>query len=271
MTDRVSLQVSEGIAHVRLNRPDKLNALDPAMIQALHAAGEQLASDRGVRVVVLSGEGRAFCAGLDFTGFMRMAGQDVESQKNVNMTARTDASPANYIQDACWLWHRLPVPVIAAVHGAAFGGGLQLALGADMRYARPDARLSIMEIKWGLIPDMSGTQALRHLVRQDIAKELTFTGRQIEGTEAAELGLVTRVYDDPLTAALETARTIASKSPDAIRAGKRLWNTVMEGTTEDNLVLEERLQVSLVGQPNNREAIQANLENRPPQFKDPDA
>ena len=162
------------------------------------------------------------------------------------------------------------MPVIAAVHGPAFGGGLQIALGADIRYVRPDAQLSVMEIKWGLVPDMSGTQTLRHLTSLDVAKELAFTGKIINGTEAVELGLATRVSENPLEEALATAREIASKSPDAIRAVKRLLNDSVQSTLADGLRLEAKLQASLIGSPNQVEAVRANLEKREPKFSDPD-
>jgi enoyl-CoA hydratase/carnithine racemase len=163
----------------------------------------------------------------------------------------------------------LPVPVIAAVHGAAFGGGLQIALGADIRLVAPDAKLSVMEIKWGLIPDMTGTQTLRRLVRLDVAKELTFSGRIVSGEEAVGLGLATRVSSTPLEDALALAAEIAQKSPDAIRAGKQLLNESGLTTLEDGLRLEERLQLGLIGSPNQVEAVQANMEKRAPRFKDP--
>jgi enoyl-CoA hydratase/carnithine racemase len=183
---------------------------------------------------------------------------------------RIDGSPANFAQQAAYVWKALAVPVIAAVHGVAYGGGLQIALAADVRFVAPDAKLSIMEIKWGLIPDMSGTQTLRHLVRLDVAKELTFSGRIVSGTEACALGLATRVSETPREAALALAREIAGKSPDAIRAGKRLLNSAGTVSVADGLRLEEELQLSLIGRPNQVEAVQANLEKREPRFSDAD-
>src|SRR5262245_10942883 len=189
MSDRVSVRLEGGIADVRLARPDKLNALDPEMFQALVATGERLGADRSLRAVVLSGEGRAFSAGLDVASFMGGGA--------VDLLARSPASLANFAQRAAWVWTEIPVPVVAAVHGVAFGGGLQIALAADVRFVSPDARLSVMEIKWGLVPDMSGTQTLRRLVRLDVAKELTYTGRVVGGAEAVELGLATHLADSP--------------------------------------------------------------------------
>ncbi|RIL05344.1 MAG: crotonase/enoyl-CoA hydratase family protein [Proteobacteria bacterium] len=269
MSDRVVVErLADGVADVRLNRPEKMNALDMPMFEALVATGTELARDRSLRAVVLSGEGRAFCAGLDFTSFQAMAGAG--ERGGPSLLARGDGeSPANFAQRAAWVWTELPVPVIAAVHGVAYGGGLQIALGADLRFVAPDARLSVMEIKWGLVPDMSGTQTLRRLVRLDVAKELTFTGRVVSGPEAVELGLATRVADDPRAAALALAAEIAGKSPDAIRAGKRLLDQSGVVPVAEGLQLEESLQRGLIGRPNQIESVRANLEKRPPRFADP--
>ncbi len=269
MTDRVRVTMEGGVADVRLNRPEKLNALDRAMFEALVATGQALAAERGLRAVVLSGEGRAFCAGLDFASFMAMASSARDPGATLLDRSSAD-SPANFAQRAAWVWTEVPVPVIAAVHGVAFGGGLQIALGADIRIAAPEARFSVMEIKWGLIPDMSGTQTLRHLVRLDVAKELTFTGRVVEGPEAAALGLVTRLDADPHAAALAMAREIAGKSPDAIRAGKQLLNAAPLLDVAAGLQLEERLQRGLLGSPNQVEAAAAALQKREPSFSDPE-
>ncbi len=269
-SERVAVTVDQGVADVRLNRPDKMNALDPEMFAALRDTGRALAADPNVRAVVLRGEGRAFCAGLDFTSFQRM-----QQQRADQSTARAlgvgcgDDSPANFAQQAAWVWHELPVPVIAAVHGVAFGGGLQVALGADLRIVAPDARLSVLEIKWGLVPDMAGTQLLRNLVRLDVAKELTFTGREVSGREAVLLGLATAVADDPRAAAHELARTIAGKSPHAVRAAKRLLNASRTLDLRAGLALEESLQLTLIGSPNQVEAVRANFEKRAPAFTDP--
>lgn len=262
MSERVTVSIHSGIADVRLNRPDKLNALDPEMFGALVAAGERVIADPSVRAVVLSGEGKGFSAGLDVKGFVGSGGA---------LLARDASSVANRAQRAAWVWQEVPVPVIAAIHGVAFGGGLQIALGADIRYATPDSQLSVMEIKWGLVPDMSGTQTLRRLVRLDVAKELTFTGRIVSGTEAAALGLVTRVTDDPRAAALATATEIAGRSPDAIRNGKELLNASGLLLLEDGFLLEEKLQRALLGSPNQIEAAMANFEKRPPNFRNPGA
>ena len=269
MSDRVTVSIMNGVADVRMNRPEKLNALDPAMFEGLTQMGLELASNRSVRAVVLSGEGRVFCAGLDFASFQAMADAS-EDRPTRGLSERDSSSPANFAQRAAYIWAELPAPVIAAVHGVAFGGGLQVALGADIRFVTPDARLSIMEIKWGLVPDMSGTQTLRHLARLDVVKELAFTGRVISGTEAVELGLATHVSEKPLEAAMTLAAEIAANSPDAVRAGKKLLTSSGLVSLEEGLRMEEELQGSLIGAPNQVEAVQANLQKREPRFTDPD-
>jgi len=275
MSDRVTLDLQDGVADVRLNRPDKMNAIDQAMFRGLIEAGRQIAAEPSVRAVVLSGEGRAFCAGLDMASFSAMADgsrkRDAGEGGDAGGLLRKDQeSPANFAQRAAWVWREVPVPVIAAVHGVAYGGGLQLALGADIRITAPDARLSVMEIKWGLIPDMSGTQTLRDLVRDDVARELTFTGRIVSGDEAVQIGLATRAHDDPRTIALEMARDITMRSPDAIRAGKRLLNESRHASIAEGLRLEAQLQAGLIGGPNQVEAVRANMEKRAPRFRDPE-
>jgi enoyl-CoA hydratase/carnithine racemase len=269
MSDRVVIQLGEdGVADVRLNRPDKLNALDPEMFEALVEAGDALARERGLRAVVLSGEGRAFCAGLDFSSFRQTAEPGAPPARN--LFERSAASPANHAQRAAWVWKELPVPVVAALHGVAYGGGLQVALAADVRLVAPDARLSVRELHWGLVPDMSGTQTLRRLVREDVARELTYTARIVSGTEAVALGLATRTSERPREDALALAREIAARSPDAVRAAKRLLEGAWEGDVAHGLRLEEELQRTLLGRPNQVEAVRANLEQRPPRFRDPE-
>src|ERR1700751_2245389 len=228
MEQRVSITITDGVADVRLLRADKMNALDAAMFDALVAATDRLGKEKGLRAVVLSGEGRAFCAGLDMGRFAAMkesGGNGIPGGESRDLTRRTH-DLANFPQQAGWGWRQLPVPVIAAIQGVAFGGGFQLALGADMRFLAPDARMSIMEIKWGLIPDMAGTPILASLVRDDILRELTYTGRIFSAQEALAYGVATRVCDDPRAAALEMARDIAGKNPHAIRAAKRMLNNL---------------------------------------------
>ena len=264
MTDLVTVDVVDGVADVRLNRPDKYNALSPDMFKAIIDAGERLSEAREVRAVVLSGNGRGFCAGLDMGSMQRLAGSTPETGTLLDR----DERPENRGQRPAYVWKRLPVPTVAAVHGVAYGGGLQIALGADIRIAAPDARLSVMEIKWGLIPDMSISQTLRDLVPLDVAKELTFTGRVLNGSEARDLGLVTRVDEDPHAAAMSLAREIAGKSPDAVRAAKRLFESSWRAGERDGLELESTLQVELIGSPNQKEAVKANFGKREPRFTD---
>jgi enoyl-CoA hydratase/carnithine racemase len=269
MEQRVSISVFDGIADVRLVRADKMNALDAAMFEALVAATERLACEKGVRVVVLSGEGRAFCAGLDMERFAAMkenGGNGIAGGEKRDLSARTHGL-ANFPQQAVWGWRQLPVPVIAAIHGVAFGGGFQLALGADIRLLAPDARMSIMEIKWGLVPDMAGTPILASLVRDDILRELTYTGRIFSAQEALSYGLATRITDDPRMMAFELAREIAGKSPDAIRAAKRMLNN-LSVDPGPALLAESIEQQKLLGSPNQTEAVRANMEKRAPRFVD---
>jgi enoyl-CoA hydratase/carnithine racemase len=263
--DRVSIELKDGVADVRLIRADKMNALDPAMFEGIIEAGVELAKMQGLRCVVLSGEGKAFCAGLDMASFAAMNKDGVPGARD--LTARTYGI-ANRPQQCAWLWRALPVPVIAAVHGVAFGGGFQIALGADFRYATADARFSVMEIKWGLVPDLAGTQLMRHLAREDVVRELTYTGRIFNGTEAKEYGFVTKVVDDPRAAALETAKEIANKSPDAIRADKRLLNDAVAVEAAAGLMAESVEQQKLIGAPNQIEAIMSNLQKRAANYKD---
>lgn len=264
MPDRVHLSIENGVARVRLSRPDKMNGLDLAMFEALIDAGKNLAADATVRAVVLHGEGKGFCAGLDFLSF------HAAPEANGKILERGPESPANVAQRVAWIWQEVPVPVIAAVHGVAYGGGLQIALGADLRFVTANAQLSVMEIKWGLVADMSITQTLLRLVPLDRAKELAFTGRVFLGTEAVALGLCTRVCADPLEEALATAALIAKKSPHAIRAAKTLFNEAPGLSRADALRLETDLQLSLLGSPNQLEAVQANMAKRDPVFADPD-
>ena len=272
MNDRVRVEITDGVADVRLIRTDKMNALDDAMFMALVETGERLKADKSVRCVVISGEGRAFCAGLDAGNFGKMAeGGDryaPRKERPAEIAGQREYGVANRAQYAVWVWREIPVPVIAAVHGVAFGGGFQLMLGADMRYVAPDTKLSIMEIKWGLIPDMAGTQLMRHLVREDIVRELSYTGRVFSGTEAGQIGFATRVCDDPHAEAMAVAREIAGKSPDAIRAGKRIFNAAPYTAPAGGFLQETVEQVALIGSANQVEAVMSNLQKRAPNFAD---
>jgi enoyl-CoA hydratase/carnithine racemase len=276
--ERVSVTIADRVADVRLNRPEKLNALDPAMFSALVETGERLARDVSIRAVVLSGEGRGFCAGLDLGSFGSAAtggGSDsgsggVLAGGSGGITRRLPGRITNHFQQAAYVWTELPVPVIAAIHGVALGGGIQLALAADVRIVAPDARLSVLEMRWGLIPDMTGTHMLRRLVGLDVAKELTWTGRMVEGTEAVALGLATKISDDPVKDALALAADLAGKNPHAIRAAKRLLNQSGLVSQEQQFLDESREMGALIGSPNQVEAVSAFFEKREPVFADPD-
>lgn len=266
MSDRIHIERSGGVADVRLNRPDKMNALDPEMFKALADTSATLAEDSSLRCVVLSGEGKSFCAGLDFSSFQEM-GDD--NRTTGGLPPVPDGRITHSGQQAVYGWTELPVPVIAAVHGHALGGGIQLCLGADIRIVAPDAKLSVLEIRWGLVPDMTGTQSLVNLVGLDVAKELTFTGRMVTGSEAVELGLCTSVADDPHQAALEMAGEIAQKSPDAIRAAKRLFNSAPKVSTAEGFAAEREEIGALIGSHNQVEQVTAFFEKRAPDFADP--
>ena len=268
MSDRVSVTIDSGVADVRLNRPDKINALDPAMFAAIVEAGESLKSDTSVRAVVVSGEGRGFCAGLDFGSFQAMADGDRKGTRSTSAVGDMDGRITHLGQQAAYVWQELEVPVIAAVHGVALGGGIQIALGADLRIVAPDARMSVLEIRWGLIPDMTGTWMLPKLVGLDVAKELTFTGRMVSGEEAVRIGLATRLSDDPRGDALTLARDIAGKSPQAVRGAKRLLNASVGRPVAEQFVDERATIGSLIGSPNQVEAVTAFFEKRDPVFAD---
>lgn len=271
MNDRVTITINDHIADVRLNRTDKMNALDGEMFEALASAGRELAANPDVRCVVLSGNGKAFCAGIDVSRFS--GSKDAGSMSTGGVATLTERTHgiANRPQYAAWVWHELPVPVIAAVHGVAFGGGFQIMLGADMRYIAPDTKLSIMEVKWGLVPDMAGTVLMRRLVREDVARELTYTGRIFSGTDALDYGFATRVCEDPLAQAMATAREIAEKSPSAIEAAKRLYNVSPDVDAKTGLMLEAVEQQSIRGEANQTESAKAAMEKRVGNFVSPRA
>lgn len=267
MSDRVSVSIDGGVADVRLNRPDKINALDPAMFAGIVEAGEQLKGDPSVRAVVLSGEGRGFCAGLDFGSFQAMASGESQGRPTARI-GDTDGRITHLGQQAAYVWQELPVPVIAAIHGVALGGGIQIALGADIRIVAPDARLSVLEVRWGLVPDMTGTWMLPRLVGLDVAKELTWTGRMVSGEECVRIGLATRVSDNPREDALALAREIAGKSPQAIRGSKRLLNQSGVAPVAQQFADERTTIGGLIGSQNQVEAVTAYFEKRDPVFTD---
>jgi enoyl-CoA hydratase/carnithine racemase len=263
MGNTVSVDIDAYVASVTLNRPAKMNAVTLEMFAELAAAGEQLAATPGVRAVVMNGAGENFCAGIDTAIFAGGPGSIDPSTLQPKAS-----SPANLYQHAAYVWRELPVPVICAVHGAVFGGGMQIALGADLRYARPDSKFSIMEVKWGIIPDMGISTTSRGLLATDKLKELAFTGRVVAAPEALELGLISAIHEDPLDAARRIADEIAGRSPDAIRAMKKLFNVGLQSDEAAALALEARLQGPLLGGRNMQEAVLANIEKRAPKFSD---
>lgn len=258
---RVTTTITDHVAHVELSRPDKMNAVDPDMMAGIIEAGEALRGNSDVRAVVLSGQGNAFCAGLDVASFAVLAGGDPEAI----MMPRTHG-PSNDYQHVSMIWRQLEMPVIAALQGVCFGAGMQIASGADMRIAAPDTRMSILEMKWGLVPDIGGMVLWPALMRADVLRRLTYTGEEFSGVDGKEYGLVTEVSDDPVARALELARLIASKSPSAVRAGKALVSYALENDADDVLLEESRAQSSLVGRPDQMEAVMANIQKRPPKF-----
>jgi enoyl-CoA hydratase/carnithine racemase len=261
--ERVSITLGDdGVAQVRLTRGDKMNALDPEMFARIIEAGEMLAKTKGVRAVVLSGEGRAFCAGLDTSRFSQAPDPDEPA-----LPERTHGN-ANRAQQAAMIWRKLPVPVIAALHGVCFGGGLQIASGADIRIAHPDTRMAIMELKWGLVPDMGGYALWRGLVRDDVLRELVYTNREFTGAEAHVLGLATYVDNDPHKRATQIATEIAHRNPHAIRAAKRLQAVMQEGTTDEILMEESVEQHAIMRTGNQIEAVMAGMAKRKPEFED---
>lgn len=265
MNDRVLIDIKDHIAQVTLNRADKNNAVDHLMFEALIEAGESLAADASIRAAVLHGAGGNFCAGIDISVFQ---GSGIDAVANQQKMLPMKDSPANYFQKAAYTWRALPVPVIAAIEGCAFGAGMQIAAGADLRYASADAQLCIMEIKWGLIPDMAISATLRDVLPVDRIKELAYSGRIVSGQEANDLGLVTALHDNPLQAALATAAEIAGKSPDAVRSIKKLINTAWLASEADGLQLEARLQGAVMRSPNQMEAVMAKMHKRTPDFSD---
>ena len=264
MSDRVSIQIENHVADVRLNRADKMNALDKAMFEGIIEAQRELAQAKGVRAIVLSGEGRAFCAGLDLTA---MTGGDAAPSDAANLEARTYGN-ANIFQEVAMGWRKLPVPVIAAVHGVCFGGGLQIASGADVRIITPDARLSVMEMRWGLVPDMGGFALWRGYVRDDVLRELTYTNREFNGEEAQGLGFATHVDADPHARAMAIATEIAGKHPAAVREAKDIMNRIAD-MDEDAILMAESLgQDKVMATPDQIEAVMAQMEKRTANFSE---
>ena len=273
MSDRVIINIGDdGVADVKLNRPEKRNALDNAMFVGLAEAGARLKMESGVRAVVLSGGGASFCAGLDMGSMASIGSSKDDAQSGGGQPGNPGSMQEGRIthlgQQVCWVWQEVPAPVIAAVHGHALGGGLQIALGADIRIVHPETKLSVREVYWGLVPDMTGTFMLSRLVRPDIARELTYTARVFSGTEAGELGLATRVSDSPYDDAMALAREIAGNSPSAVKGAKSLFNDLDHPGAAEAFAAERRVIGEQIGSPNQVEAVMASFEKRDPVFAD---
>ncbi len=263
MSERVTISRDGPVATVTMNRPEKLNALDVTQIEAIVAAGATLAATKDIRAVVLTGAGGSFCAGLDVAAMPKIA----ELARTTGFMSRSHGR-SNLFQAAAMTWAELPQPVIASVEGHAYGGGFQIMLGADIRIAAPGAKFSIMEAKWGLVPDMGGMVLARRLMRGDVLRRLTYTAEVFDAGAALGWGVITEIADDPLARAQALAAMIASRSPDAVRAAKRLISDTEVMGAGDVLLEESAAQEALVGQPNQLEAVMAGFEKRAPKFND---
>jgi len=269
--DRIKLTVNKHVAHVELARPAKMNALDFAMFEAIPLVCERIMADSTIRAVVLSGEGANFCSGLDKSNFNTLFEQRdslLNPQKPKVVLAERTHGIFNFYQNVVWLWRQLPIPVIAAINGMALGGGLQISLGCDFRYASSDSKFSILEMKWGLVPDMGGTQIMRHLVRDDVIRELTYTADEFSAEQAKEWGFITKVVDDPVGFALKKAQQIASNNPEAVRAAKRIIEAANYKSLEEGLLMESVEQDNVLGKPNQIEAVLAQIQKRSAKFVD---
>ena len=264
MSDRVHITEVNQVATVTLARAEKRNALDFDMIKAIVAAGEGLAARRDIRAVILTGDGPAFSAGLDLNAMPDLAKLAMQGEG----FCKRSHGISNLFQAASMVWAQMPQPVIAAVHGYAFGGAFQIMLGADIRITAPDTRFSIMEGRWGIIPDMGGMALMRRLARTDVIRKLTFSAEEFDAPQALDWGFVTELSDTPLERARAMAADIANKSPDAIRAAKALIQETELMTWQDTLLAESRAQEKLIGQPNQMEAVMAGLAKRSPKFTD---
>jgi len=257
----VSCTITDGIAQVRLDRPDKLNALTLPLLDELVATARRLRGDRSLRAVVLAGEGDSFCAGLDFASTLKRPAEVAKA------FVPRPWRGTNTFQEACWAWRRVPAPVIAAVQGHCLGGGVQIALAADFRFATPDSTWSVLEGKWGIIPDMSGVQALSELVGIDTAKRLTMTAEMISGDRAHDLGLVTELDADPVVAATAFAQRLAERSPDALAAAKRLFDDTWHRSPRRTFARERIEQAFLLFGANTKIAREAALKKVAPAYK----
>lgn len=260
----VTTRIDADVAYVTLNRPDKLNGITLDLLRALIDAAGELAERTDLRAVVLSGAGRSFCAGLDIAAVL--PDQDGIAAAFTPLTDRSAGGETNTFQEACWVWRRLDVPVIAVVRGHCLGGGLQIALGADIRFTTADAQWSVLESKWGLIPDMSGVQSLSEQIGKDQAKLLTMTGRMLSGTQAAEIGLATLATEDPDRAAADLIEELRTRSPDAVAATKRVFEETWHEAPSTTFAAERRLQAQLLRAANTAAAQQAGMQRTTPTY-----
>lgn len=256
----IDYDVRDDVAHVRLNRPDKHNALTLDMLDDLARAADRAAKDRSLRAVILSGEGPSFCSGLDFASAGKERGRIMR-----NLVPKR-SSAANNFQAAGWAWRGVPVPVIAVIGGHCYGGGLQIALGADFRFSARDADYSILEAKWGLIPDMSLSASIAQLTSIDIAKRLTMTGEMFDAEQALDWGLVSSVDDDPMAAALALVDAVKQRSPDSVAASKSLFENTWYNGSRLSFPVEQALQVRLLRGKNSAIARKAGLDRSAPRF-----
>jgi enoyl-CoA hydratase/carnithine racemase len=262
MQDRVKLERRDGIAYVTLNRADKYNGLDLDMLQALVGTARVIRRDRTVRAVILQGAGPVFCAGLDFASVGK------QPVRMLRAFLKYGIKSTNLFQEACWCWRELPVPVLAVLHGRCYGGGMQIALAADFRFSTPDCEMSIMEAKWGLVPDMTGTVTLRELVPIDLAKRLAMTAELFSGSQAKAWNLVTEVADDPLAAAEALAAQLKTRSPDSVAGTKALFQQTWGASENAALDIESRIQRKLITGKNHKIARTANFKKVAPVFVD---
>ena len=258
---RVEVDVRDAVAYVHLTRPDKLNGLDLPMLEQLVAAARRLRSDRTLRAVILVGDGPAFSSGLDFASVLK------KPSNVVRAFIRWPWRTTNLFQQVCWEWRTLPIPVVAVLHGHCYGGAMQLALAADFRFATPDCSLAILEARWGLIPDMTGSVTLRELIGADTAKRLVMTGEMFDGTYAGEIGLVTGVAADPLEAAEQLVAQIAERSPDSVAAAKSLINRTRSAPVRAALRAERSLQLGLLRGANSKIARAAAMKGKPAEYR----
>ena len=257
----VDLEFDGPIARVWLNRPDKLNGITFEMLQQLKDAATAIDKNRDVRVVFLEGRGDSFCAGLDF-------GKGMTNPKKVGRWFIPNPfRGTNMFQEPLWAWRRLSVPVIAITRGHVFGGGIQLALAADFRFTTPDCEWSVLEAKWGLVPDMSGTIALTDQLPGDLAKRLVMTAEVFDGAKAVEYGVATGVSDKPEELAMELAEKLMQRSPDSVAASKELMDRTRRMSVRRAFALERRLQFAMLRSVNTKIAQSAGKKKAEPTFK----